>query len=158
MSWSLFGERLDSVDMVGTPRVHQPFVLNKNMNIKAFRTWVIVYNSPVFTELFLDVWSNENRLPVRRLWRSDKSWTLQQITATDGYAAKEIYFDFDLPISLRADEYHLALCATGYTGNSTSHLAWVRGIPDPNNATDISLLTKWVHKTPFYVGVVDELR
>jgi hypothetical protein len=156
--WTLFGERIETADMSGTPRVYQPFSVSRNKLIKAFRTWVIYFNTPVFTALYLDIYSNQNGLPCQRLFRSDKSWAPSNISSA-AYAAKELWFDFTNPISLRGGEtYHAALYASGYTGNSSSHLAWARGIPDPNNTTDISINTKNVGKTPYYLGVIDDLR
>jgi hypothetical protein len=157
MSWRLYAERLETADMVGTPRVYQPVVFSKNMMIKAFRTWIILYNSPVFSGLYLDLYSNKNSLPERRIHRCDKVWTLSEIT-TDAYAAKEIYFDFNSPLALRSDEYHLSLYCSGYTGNSSSHIAWVRGTPDPNNEINISVNTQNIARMPFYLGVIDGLR
>lgn len=158
MTWSLYGEKLETADMSGTLRVFQPFVLEKSRDIKAFKTWLIYFNSPVFTNLYLRVYSDRDGYPGSLLWTSDKYWTSSEVS-TEAYAAKELWFDFDNPISLRKNTTnHLVLYASGYTGDGLTHLAWVRGIPDPNNEIDITINTKNVARVPFYLGVIDELR
>lgn len=158
MTWSLYGERLETADMSGSPRVYQPISFDQKRNVKAFKTWIVYFNTPAFTALYLDVYSNRSELPGSLLFRSSKSWTTADVSS-DSYAAKELWFDFDNPISFKKeDTYHLALYASDYTGNSNTHIAWIRGIPDPNNTIDISINTKNISRTPFYLGVIDELR
>lgn len=143
--------------MIGAPRVYQPMVLSKNRIVKAFRTWVLVYNSPSFTTLSLNVMSNLGAIPGQVIFTSENSYVLNDI-ATDAFAVKEIFFDFINPIFLRKGTYHLALNATDYVGDSSSHLGWVRGTPDPNNQIDVSNNTQNIARMPFYLGVIDGIR
>lgn len=158
MTWSLFAERIETADMAGNPRVFMPISFGRKRNLKAMRTWVIYFNSPVFTSLHLDIYSDRDNSPGTLLFRSSKAWTPADVS-TEPYAAQELWFDFDNPISLKKSEtYHLAIYASDYVGDHASHLAWVRGIPDPNNAIDISETTRNIGRWPFYLGVIDELR
>jgi hypothetical protein len=157
MSWRLYGERIETADMSGTPRVFQSVTFPKSKLIKAFRTWIIFYNTPVFTALTFKIYSSLSNAPGQLLYTSSKSYSPSDIS-TQAYGAVEIYFDFTNPIFLRKDTYQLALSASGYVGTASSHLAWVRGIPDPNNAIDVSVNTKNIGRLPFYLGVIDGIR
>lgn len=158
MSWRVYGEIFETADMSGAPRVFQPFIPAKNQIVKAIRTWVIFFNSPVFSGLTMKIYSNYSNAPVSLLWTSDRS-LIPADFSTEAYAAKELYFDFENPIFLRKnDTYHVTLSASGYTGNSSSHLSWMRGYPDPNNEIDVTVNQVNIGRMPFYLGVVDGLR
>lgn len=164
MSFRVYGEKLMTADMSGIPRMFCRFILPTNRNIRAFRTWVVYYNNPSFTALFLDIYSKRpsnnnsspNIFPGTKLFRSDKSWAPADIS-NQAYAVKELYFDFNEPIALRADTYCAVLYASGYTGTDASHIAWRRGWPDPN-ISNITATMSNLTIIPPHFGVIDELR
>jgi hypothetical protein len=135
MSWRVWGEQLYTADFSGSlPVRSMPVVFDRDISLKAVRTWVVTYGSPVFTQLQLRLYSNQNAAPAQLIATFDKVWTLAEIQTGLSSALKEIYFDVAKPLSLKeGDTYHLALWATGYTGTENSHIGWVAAWPKPPN-------------------------
>lgn len=150
MSWKVFGEVLETSDFSGTiPRMYQPVVMNKKYAVKAVRTWVVIYGDPVFTTMQMLICSSK-----RVIHTFEKSWTLNEITGLD-YAAREIYFDFEKPISLDdAITYNFALKLNGYTGTADSHVSWIRGFPDKSDDNSVVLDYKNLGVMPFWMRFV----
>jgi hypothetical protein len=142
MSWKIFAERLDTSDlsvqdeaMGDAPGHTQKCLITDNMVLKAVRTWVVFFNAPVFSSLELRIYPNDvsyygSPPLLKRIYTSSNSWTLPEI-ATEDYAAKELYFEFDQAVNLIGGEtYKFAIWANDYTGDATSHIAWVRATND----------------------------
>lgn len=132
--WRVWGERYDTADMSNT-RVYQPAQFPKNYVLLGCRIWVIAYNDPVFTSLHMKIYSDNNGVPKKLLHTSTNVQLKADIHTLDN-AAKEIWFDFDkIPVrgepTLASNKYHFVLNGSGYTGDETSHLAWMRGFPNP---------------------------
>jgi hypothetical protein len=151
MGWRVFGERLDTADFSGTPRVYQPVKFAKSYLLKAIRTWVIFYNDPAVTSLKLEIWSNQSGTPgtpKTLLFTSNALTKATMITSANG--VKEVYFDFTTLPELRAgDWYHFCLRGSGYTGDSTTHVAWKRAWPDPANTTNLTTTYVSLGVSPF---------
>jgi len=154
MTWDFVGERLDTSDFSGSPRVFQSFKLNQDIVLRAVRPWIIGFNSPVFSNLRMKIFSNKGGRPKQQLFVSSNAWNLSDLSEQP-YFASEIWFEFDPePQLIGADTYHLALSADSYTGNDTSHLAWVRGVPDPVNPTNFTLTFGNILSAPFKVSFI----
>lgn len=138
--WRVWAERLETADFVGVPRMFQTVKFHKNIILKGMRTWVIVYNNPNFTNLEMRIYANHGGVQGKLLYTSSNVITkAQMITLANG--VKEIFFDFDtLPIFKDEDTYLFTLMANGYTGDATSHIAWMRAYPDPVYRTGLSAL------------------
>jgi hypothetical protein len=151
----VYGEKFDTSDAALTiPRIYQKTRINKDFVLKALRTHIVIYGSPVFTQLEMRIYSDKAGSPLRLIHTFDKIWTLAELSALP-YAYKEIYFDFSTSRFLKGlDYYHFALWPTGYTGTSESHIAWVRGYPDPNNTIDVTLSPSKISTVPFYMGFI----
>lgn len=150
MAWRVWGERLETADLDGTnKRVFQPFIPNKDMILIGVRAWVIVYNNPTFTDLFMKIYSDNANSPGELVATSTNLITkAEMITLANG--VKEIPFLFD-EFNMRAtDRYHFILGAHGYTANwDTAGLAWRKGWPDPVYTTNIVTDFTSVGESPY---------
>lgn len=139
MGWRVWGDKLLTGELGASGR-EQPVIFNKNVILLAVRTWVIVNNDPSFTSINMKIYSDDSSSRGKLLHTSDNSVTKSElITSTNG--VKEAYFEFDAPTGVPlkgTTTYRFALDGAGYTGSSSSHLAWRIGFPDPvyqNNIT-----------------------
>jgi hypothetical protein len=155
VSWTVYAEKFVTADFSGSlPRVYQPFTVARDVKIKAMRTWFVFYNSPLFTTLGMRIYDDRGGSPQTVRATFDKTWVPGEAN-TNTYGLLEIYFDFNNPLWLKAGTYHLAPWAVGPTFDSSSHLAWVKGFPDPNmdvGAITISLAT--MPTVPYYVALI----
>ena len=155
MSWTVYGERLLSTDFTGSPRVYQPFTLNRETKVKALRTWFVAYGTPAFTNLSMRIYDAKSGVPTVLKHTFDKVWTPGQILETHGYGLKEIYFDFTTPAWLRRDTtYCLVPWVSGNSFSATSFLSWVRGFPDPNTTHAVTLAPSNISKVPYYMALI----
>lgn len=129
MAWKVWGNYYLTGELSNQTNF-QPVTFNDNYIIRACRTWVIFYNDPVLTSLNMKIYSDHNNAPRKLLATSTNSQLKSDmITLTNGI--KEIWFEFDY-FPVQANEvYHFVLNGVGYTGTSSSHLAWMKGYPDP---------------------------
>lgn len=131
MAWRVFAEQMFTADYSGSPTHSAKAVMDYDLALKAVRTWVVMFNSPVFTQLQMRIYSNSGGYPLDLLHTFTKTWTLAEITSQP-YAVREIYFDTTNAFPLIGGEtYHFVLWATGYTGTASSHIGWVRTLDDP---------------------------
>lgn len=145
-----FGKIISSSDVAGTyPTIVQPVDFDKPYLIKAVRTWIVLYNSPVFTALQFKMFSS-----AQLLHTFDTNWAFAQLSP-DANAAREIYFDLAKPISVAAGRYYFAPWLTGYAGNDSSHVAWVKGFPDPVNSTGVGPINlATIGSLPYKIGFI----
>jgi hypothetical protein len=154
MAWRVFGERFDTADFSGTPRVFQPVTFHRELELKAIRTWLIYYNSPTFTNLSLRIYSDIGGSLGQLIATANTVWTGTQISSLAN-ACKEVYFEFTNAPSFKAeDDYNISLWATGYTGDDTAHLAWVRSVPDPVNPLNVTVSLEKAAVLPFKLGFI----
>lgn len=149
--WKAFGEWLATSDMSST-RVYQKFIPSENIALQGIRTFIIIYNNPSFTSLNMKLYSNRSGAPAGLISTSTNAPTKAQIITLD-HGLKEIYFDFNNEV-LKADEtYHFVLNATGYTGTTTSHIAWKHSYPDPAYQTNVNMSAEGAYVTPFDLSI-----
>lgn len=135
--WLVWGERFETADLSSNQRVFQPVTFNKNIVLKACKTWFIINGNPTYTNVYMEIWSNENNAPKRLLYTSSNVVTKTTL-CDENNGVREAYFDFDmLPTFQENDIYHFVPRATGYTGAQASHLAWKKSYPDPVYKTGI---------------------
>lgn len=148
----MFGEWLATADFSGTPRVYQKFIPPQSMVITGCRTQIIVYNNPSFTSLSMKIYANRSGSPAGLIATSTNSPTKAEIT-TLNHAWKEIYFDF-ASVGLKGGEtYHFVLTGTGYTGTTSSHIAWKHSFPDPAYQTNVNMSLEKAGVSPFDITV-----
>jgi len=150
MGWRVWGEQLTTADFSGTPRVYQAVKFNSDIILRACRTWIIFYNDPAITSVQMRIYSNNGGVPGKLIHTSTNTLTKAEcITLQNG--VKEVYFDFNFPVFKAEDTYHFVLWGNGYTGDSTSHVAWMRGFPDPVHTAGISAGYQYLLRYPFQI-------
>lgn len=138
MAWQVYGHNWESGELANTA-LYQPYRMNKNILVKAIRTWIVVYGDPTFTDLCCKIYSDELRnsihTPVTLLHTSDSRTKAEIIT--ENYGVRETWFEFTNPISLQAlTWYNVVINGTGYSPTTNSYLAWRHAFPDPVLTTD----------------------
>lgn len=127
--WRVFGDDFSTAAMTDKS-MFQKVTFDRNYIIKGVRTWLIFYNDPTITSVNMKIYSDEGGSPRKLLATSTNTLTkAQMITLENG--VKEIYFDFDnFPVK-QDNNYHFVINGVGYTGSASSHVAWMKGFPDP---------------------------
>lgn len=129
-AWRVWGNPYSTSEATNTI-IFQPVVFNDDYILRASRTWIVVYNDPTFTSLNMKIYSNSSANAPKKLLATSTNVQLKADIHTEDNAIKEIWFEFDY-FPVQANEtYNFVLNASGYTGSDTSHLAWMKGFPDP---------------------------
>lgn len=135
----------------------QPVKPNKNMILRAIRTWLIFYNNPTVTSFSVDIYSDRpngtQHEPGVLLHSSTNSQAKSSIITLDnGY--KETYFTFD-DVNLNANTwYNFVLSASGYSYQANSYVAWRLGFPDPVYSTNLVVATSKLARFPFAMYLI----
>lgn len=153
MGWTVFGEPINTADF-GAQSKFQKFRLNSNQLLLAVRTWIIFYNNPSISGLRMEIWSNNSSgTPGRKLFTSETLTKAQMITLANG--VKEVPFIFNDPFGVvinGSDWYHLILNGDAYTGDDTSHIAWMKALPDPAYSLNYSPSITNVNTAPYLMS------
>lgn len=154
MGYRCWGERFLTANFSGTPVHSQRLEMANDTVLKAVRSRFVIYNNPTFTLLSMKIYSDVDGNPGQLLYTSSKTWIKSEITSYD-HGAIEIYFDFDSEPPLAAGMvYHLVPWLTGYTGDGTSHVAWVKAFPDPYYDTGLTVEHVELATLPYVVGLI----
>lgn len=155
MSWTVYGERFIDSDFSGSPRVFQPFTLARDTKLKALMTWFILVNAPSLTTLGMKIYDDKNGSPTVLKATFTKTFTLAQALTTYNHGIKQLGFDFTNPLWLKADTtYHFVPYVAGSALTNASHIAWMRGFPDPNTTQTVTLAPTKISQVPFYLGLI----
>lgn len=152
----VFGDNFEASDFSSAAKF-QTIKFNKNVIVRAFRTWIIVYNDPVFTNLNMKIYSNDvvsgDNTPKLLLHTSTDVRTKAEIhTLANGI--KEIYFTF-ADINFQANTlYNVVINGTGYAPTLTSYLNWMHGFPDPVCDTDYIAAMETLSFSPYQVYAI----
>lgn len=147
MAWTVWADDWETGELANTNKF-QTVRVNTDITLRAVRTWVVIINDPVFTDLSMDIYSNEERsgdnTPVQLLHSSTSPSTGLADVRTKSeihtleHGVKEIYFEFN-DVPLQGDTwYNFVMQGTGYVPTASSYLAWMKAFPDPvysNNFT-----------------------
>jgi hypothetical protein len=150
MGWKVWGEPFETNDLTSTLRVFQLVKPNKNLILRAIRCWYIFYGDPVFTNLFAEIFSIENNEPKKKLFTSSNLITNSEIISLEN-GVKEIYFTFN-DVNLKSNtQYAFLTRGNGYTGSSSSHIAWKTSFPDPVYTTNLTLSYENLLRYPYTI-------
>lgn len=154
MGYRCWGERFVTSDFASAPVHYQRFVFPESYALKAIRSRFVIYNNPTFSSLEMRIYSAIGTSLGQLLYTSTKTWTKSEITSENN-ASREIYFDFDFNPYFRGnDSIFLVPWLTGYTGTAASHVAWVKGYPDPAYTTGLTINIISAAKMPYAVGFI----
>lgn len=143
--WDMVGKPISTADMAAViPTVFQPFgipSLALPQVLKGIGVGLI-FHASLFTNLTMEIWSDQGGSPAKLLATSTTTWTKAQIDAeftTGSYRFSYVGFDFAGFAMKPGATYHLAVRATGYTGDDTNHIAWRHVYPDNPYAAEFSI-------------------
>lgn len=133
MAWTVWADNFETGELSNTNKF-QSIKFKGNYLLKAIRTWVLIYNDPVFTNLNMKIYSNDvvlgKNTPKNLITTSVDVRTKAEVhTLANG--VKEIYFTFnDFPVQSETI-YNLVINGSGYVPTLNSYLGWVKSWPDP---------------------------
>lgn len=156
MSWIVWGDDWETGELASTAK-YQPIRFNGNYIIKAIRTWVIVVNDPVFTNLNMKLYSNEVVSAIntpKKLLHTSTDVRAKSEIHTLGNAVKEIYFTFeDIPVQT-GTYYNLVINGAGYVPTGSSYLAWMKAFPDPVYASNYTPAIETIQQAPYQLYAI----
>lgn len=135
-TWKMIGRPLSTADMAAAiPTVSQRFKVptTKTHSLLQGAGLGVIFHAATFTALNLELWADRSGSPSKLIATSLNSWTKAQVDAQFPLDYKCVFMGFEFtPVPLRKGvDYHLALRASGYTGNTANHIAWRHQYPDP---------------------------
>lgn len=116
------------------PAIYQRFKIpttKTNCLLNGIGVAMVLY-AAAYDEISLELWSDRDGLPGAKIADSSSVWTKDQIDAQFPLAYSFLYAGFEfakVPLKKGAF-YHVAIRATGYTGDATSFIAWCHAYPD----------------------------
>lgn len=130
MAWTVYCVPYSTAAMTDAS-IYQYFKPENNIILTALRAWIVQVDDPAYTSINMKIYSNSGGLPRTLIATSTNSQTKAAMFSTSNSGVKEVYFNFS-PLVLKQDEtYHAVINASGYTGTSTSHLAWRQMLWEP---------------------------
>lgn len=154
MSWKMMGQPFSTADISSTiPVWTQKFKVKSTETPKillGINAGLIFYGNPVFTLLRAEIWND----PVTKLIDVSSNSYAKASVFTNTHAFKHVGFTFD-KLHLKPDvNYNVTIRPTVYTGNSSSHIAWRHGFPDPQYTTNITTDIIWSMNVPYDVTFI----
>lgn len=153
-NWLIYANSYDSdAEFSGATKTVRFKVNSPGGIVQYFRTWLIGFNDPQFTNITAKIYADVNGSKGALLDNGNSVTTLTkaQIT-TEVNFAKEVYFQFD---NLSLDQhnwYHFALTGVSSGFTEDSHIAWRSSYPFPVYREGLSAANLAAY--PFLVSVV----
>ena len=129
MAWQIYADQYSTAEMSDASK-SALITFDKSEIIIATRVWILIYNNPPFTSLNMKIYSNDGGFAKKLIATSTNVQLKADIHTLDN-AIKEIWFDFNKVNVREGDSYHFVINGTGYTGSTSSHIAWKKSFPDP---------------------------
>lgn len=154
-TWNVYADIITSMpDLNHYCPVKMP--TDYDVEVRAIRSFFVFYNLPDLSNLTLNIYSDLNGAPGQLLFTSTSSQATSEVLSPSANSAvAEIWFEFaQLPKLKKANWYHIVLNGT-YVYSASSHLAWKKAWPDPQNsngldATDARILWEF----PYDLAIV----
>lgn len=151
MSWDHIGKPISTADAgAAVPNFYQKFRVTtgyKNQILKHVVAGLFFYNLPAFTDVKLEIWSDDNGAPGRKIAESD-SYTQAECN-TDNFAYRIMGFSFTGLALKKNTFYYLTVKPSGYTGNASTFIAWRQSFPDPQYPSGVTLTLEFGAKFPY---------
>lgn len=155
MGWTVWGDTWETTASMENTTLFQTVQFNTDVILRAVRTWIIYVENPTYTSLSMKIYSNEivgsTNTPRKLLYTSTDTRTPAEIKGETALAhgVREIYFNF-ADINLKgADKYNFVINAVGYAPSGDSHLAWMKGFPDPVYSTGYTPAIETINIAPY---------
>jgi hypothetical protein len=151
MSWEIYGNSYDTdAEFSGASKTIR-FKPDNGTIVTYFRTWIIGFNDPVFTNITAKIYSDVNGEKGSKLHDSITTHLKASIATQDNFV-KEIYFEFDNIALDSSNWYHIALSGTSTGFSASSHLAWRTSFPYP--VYDSGLSSANVAEYPYTLSAI----
>lgn len=140
MSITVYGLPLESGDL-SSATVTQEFSPQQNYTISGVALELILFNSPVVTNLRAVIYDNNSLddSPSSVRATSTNAWNSADLLSTEAYGLKIVPFSF-VQFGVRSgDKYHLGLKADSYTATGSSYIAWRNAWPEPAYSTNFTV-------------------
>lgn len=154
MAWSIYADPLLTLPDLTR---HCPLKMNRDLELRAVRTWIVLYNLPAFDELKLGIFSDIEGRPGQLLIESSNGHQMDSIQSYDANSsAKEVWFSFEQAPHLMAEGfYHLVLTGSGYNFIQDSFIAWRKAWPDAAYpASDEVFDGRALQRLPYSVALI----
>lgn len=158
MAYRVFGEELFTSHFSGSPVFYQKVIMpDYHAVLDGVKTSVIVYNNPSFTSLEMRLYSMKNNSLRQLIATSEVKTKAEIITESNGI--RNVPFVFSTRRTLYANDYYgFVLWANGYTGDGSSHIAWMKDFPDPVNPEGLTVSYDYLIKFPYRLALIGERR
>lgn len=154
--WSVWADSWESGELANTSKF-QSIKFNGNYIVKAFRTWIVVVDDPVFTSLSMKIYSNEvvsSKNTVKKLLHTSTDVRTKAEIHTLENGVKEIYFTFnDIPVQENTF-YNVVINGVGYLPTSGSYLAWMKAFPDPIYGNNYTPALETINLAPYQIYAI----
>jgi len=155
MARTWWGSVIETGELSATA-TKQAFILKRHATLRAVRLWIIAYNSPIFANLTMKIYSNNAQTSAPGIVIKSSTTSYQPANIyTLNNAIREIYFQFDDAVLEADDTYWAVLQATSYTFSDASHLAVLKSFPNPINTTTATSEMRKVFEWPWQMTFID---
>jgi hypothetical protein len=161
MATRMWGEYYLTADLASAtvaPSVIQPVFFDTDVLIYGMAAAFAFYNDPAFTALGMSLFSSSGTgygIPAQRVAYTNSYAKALLLTSTNGF--KSVGFTLTQVYKVRANTI-IQACpfVTGYTGTSSSHIAWQKAYPDPwrtdINEVEITIDNTKLATLPFHLS------
>ena len=134
MTWTVWAESYDTAGSLQDLSISQGLKFTKNLIVEQVRIWGVFVNNPLFANLQMKVYANDEEqpqiTPTVLMHTSTNKWMMSDlITEANGLA--EIYFNFTGFHAKKDVTYSFVMNGDCYFPNATSYFAWKKAYPDP---------------------------
>lgn len=153
MAWTMFGLAYDVAGDLTDNSIYQPMMVTRDLSLVAIRTQIIFVDNPVFTDLSMKIYSDDDGALGKLLETSSDVRTKAELF-TDNSAWVSTYFSFSNFNMKAGDTYNLVLTGTGYAPAGDSHLAWRIGERDLVYRTGFTPSLVNISSSPYLIEAV----
>lgn len=120
-----------TADNTDPPEVTQGFSVDASFLLRAVRLTVIQFNAPTYTGIIAKIYAERSSDASKEVAQSTNTVLPATVAPTEDHAFREVYFEFNDVVLKAGVNYRIGLIFQGYTGDTTSHMAWANSWPDP---------------------------
>ena len=165
MSWTVWFDAYETAGQAQDTTCFQGLKWDDNYIITTMRAWIVIVNSPSFTNMVMKVYGNDESqaefTPSNLIATSTNPFSISDVNIGGSFLGNgvfEVGFQFD-GLHVRKDTtYNFVMNFDGYFPTATSYVGWKRAWPDPVAQTGFTPTGLNLNTAPFEVyGVGDKL-
>lgn len=143
-----------TADNTDPPAVTQGFSVSQNFLLRAVRLTVIQFNAPAYTGIIAKLYADRADAPTKEVAQSTNTVLPSTVAPVEDHAFREVFFEFNDVVLKSGVDYRIGLVFQGYTGDSTSHMAWASSWPDPIYELPFAALQTNAAKYPKQISLI----